>query len=109
MAPRGGTMLSMGRTLRAGKLIEYELVLLAPDSSGALTYQAHPSGQSSASFRATQVTDTLLLFENPSHDFPTSIGYRKRSADSVIAWIAGMVNGQERRREFRYARVACGG
>jgi len=28
MAPRGGTMLGMGRTVRGGTLVEYELVLI---------------------------------------------------------------------------------
>src|SRR5688572_9924254 len=52
MAPRGGTMLGMGRTVRADKLVEYELVVIKEQGS-RLAYEAHPSGQPSATFLST--------------------------------------------------------
>src|SRR5262245_44057099 len=44
MAPRGGTMIGMGRTVRGGKTTEYELVVVR-EQDGRLAYEAHPSGQ----------------------------------------------------------------
>ena len=108
MAPRGGAMLGMGRTVRNSALVEYELVLLR-EQEGSLVYQAHPSGQPSAAFPLRDFTDTSVLFENAEHDFPQRVGYRRDGPDAMLAWIEGTRNGQLRRVEFAYRRVACPG
>ena len=105
MAPRGGVMLSVGRTVRGDRLIEYEWVLLR-ENGGALEYEAHPSGQPSAVFTAKTATATEVVFENPAHDFPQRVGY-KRDGDALLAWIDGTTGGKSRRVEFPYRRVAC--
>ena len=107
MAPRGGVMLSMGRTVRDGKLVEYESVVLR-EQDGRLAYEAHPSGQPSAVFTSTTIDASTMIFENPAHDYPQRVGY-KRDGDSLLAWIDGTANGKSRRVEFPYRRVACGG
>lgn len=107
MAPRGGTMIGVGRTVRADTLYEYELVVLR-ELKGNLAYEAHPSGQPTATFTARTVSDSTVVFSNPTHDFPQSVGYRA-AGDSLIAWIEGDIGGKHRRVEFRYARVACAG
>ena len=106
MAPRGGTMLGMGRTVRGGKTAEYELVLIK-EQNGRLAYEAHPSGQPSAMFLSTIVSETSVVFENPEHDFPQRVGYRRAGADSLQAWIEGQVNGKSRRVDFSYQRAQC--
>jgi len=105
MAPRAGVMLSVGRTVRGTQLIEYEWVLLR-DKDGALEYEAHPSGQPSAVFTAKTATATEVVFENPAHDFPQRVGY-KRDGDALLAWIDGTTGGKSRRIEFPYRRVSC--
>ena len=105
MAPRGGVMLSMGRTVRGDALVEYESVVLSVQD-GRLAYDAHPSGQRPAVFTARAVNGTEVIFENPAHDYPQRVGYR-RDGDSLLAWIEGDVNGKSRRAEFPYHRVAC--
>ncbi|HEY7187989.1 MAG TPA: DUF6265 family protein [Vicinamibacterales bacterium] len=105
MAPRGGTMIGMGRTVRGGKTTEYELVVLREQDS-RLAYEAHPSGQPSAVFLSREITDSSVVFENAEHDFPQRVGYR-RSESGLAAWIEGTVKGQMRHIDFNYARVAC--
>jgi hypothetical protein len=107
MTPRGGVMIGMGRTVRDGALVEYEFVLIRQQGN-QLAYEAHPSGQPSAVFLSTTVTDSTVLFENPQHDFPQKIGYRRTDAGSLLAWIEGTQNGRSRRIEFPYKRVDCG-
>ena len=107
MAPRGGVMLSMGRTVRDGKLVEYESVVLR-EQDGRLAYEAHPSGQPSAVFLSSTIDESTVVFENPSHDYPQRVGY-KREGDSLLAWIDGTANGKSRRVEFPYRRVGCAG
>ena len=106
MAPRGGTMLGMGRTVRGGKIAEYELVLIK-EQGAALAYEAHPSGQPSATFLSTTASDTSVVFENPKHDFPQRVGYQRDGSDGLQAWIEGEVNGKARRVDFAYRRARC--
>ena len=102
--PRGGSMIGISRTIRDGKLTEYELVVLR-EQGDRLAYVAHPSAQTPATFLSTTVTSTLV-FENPAHDFPQQIGYR-RDGDGLLAWISGSQNGKPRRAEFPYTRISC--
>jgi hypothetical protein len=106
MAPRGRSMLGVGRTVSGDRLVEYELVVLR-EQDGQLAYQAHPSGQPSAVFLSRTVGDGEVLFENLAHDFPQRVGYRRDGADALLAWIEGTRNGQVRRVEFPYRRVSC--
>ena len=103
--PKGGSMIGVSRTIRDGKLTQYEMVVLR-EQGDKLAFVAHPSGQSPATFLSTQVSDRELLFENPAHDFPQQVGYR-RDTRRLLAWISGIVNGKPRRTEFQYARVPC--
>jgi hypothetical protein len=66
-------MLGMGRTVRGDTLMEYELVLIN-EQDGRLAYEAHPSGQPSATFLASAATDSEVVFENPTHDFLSASG-----------------------------------
>jgi len=107
MTPRAGVMLGMSRTVRDDTLlVEYEQLRIA-DQAGGAVYHAEPSGQPSSDFTAAGVSDTMVTFANPAHDFPQRIIYRKRGADSLIARIEGTRGGQTRGIDFPYVRVAC--
>lgn len=106
LAPRARTMMSAGRTVQGDKLVEFETVIIR-EQDGRLAYEAHPSGQPSAVFLSQRVGEREVVFENRQHDFPQRVGY-KRDGDTLVAWIEGPRNGQTRRIEFPYHRVACG-
>ena len=106
MSPRGDAMVGMSRSVRAGRLVGYELVLIREDTTG-LVYEAHPSGQESATFPAILASDTALVFEDLEHDFPQRIGYDRVGADSLSGWIEGERGGELRRIDFPYRRVSC--
>lgn len=105
-APRGGMMLSVGRTTRSGKVVEYEFIAVREQDS-RLAYEAHPSGQPAATFLSIQIGDDAVVFENATHDFPQRVGYRKAGADSLDAWIEGEPRGQQRHIDFKYRRQSC--
>ena len=107
MAPRGGAMLGIGRTVKAGRLVEHEFMIVR-ERGDALVFEAHPSGQPAAEFVARHVEFDAVVFENAQHDFPQRIGYRKRSS-GLDAWVEGTVSGKSRRIDFPYAREACPG
>lgn len=104
-APRGETMLGVSRTVRDGRTVAYEWVLIRLQD-GRLAYQVHPSGQASAVFLSREMTASSVVFENPEHDFPQRIGYQ-REGDALTAWIEGPQDGKTRRIEFPYKRVKC--
>lgn len=108
MGPAGGTMLGMSRTIKSGKLEDYELVLIRAQD-GRVDYEAHPMLQSTAVFTATIVSDTLLQFENPRHDFPRLIAYHRRGTDSLIARIAAGPAPGDKQILFAYHRTPCPG
>ena len=106
MAPAGGVMLGMGRTVIDGALREFEYVRIS-DVNGTLVYHAEPSGQKPADFKAKSVSDEELVFEDLTHDFPQRIHYRRVGPDSLVARIEGVTGGRERAIDYPYARVRC--
>ena len=106
-APRGGSMLGIGRTIRGNALIEYEFVVVR-ERGERLVYLAHPSGQAPAEFASTTVSESEVVFENAQHDFPQRVGYQRQGTE-LAAWIEGTRAGQTRRVDFHYRRAACPG
>lgn len=56
-------------------------------------------------FKLTFINDNKLVFENPAHDFPQTITYKRLSGDSLVAEISGVIKGKYRAREFPMRRV----
>lgn len=108
LLPAGGTLVGMSRTVRADSTRAWEHLVIRTGPSG-LVYQAAPSGQPPAEFVASQVSDTLALFENPNHDFPQQIRYTRRGVDSLVAIVSGTVRERTRAIQVQYGRVACPG
>src|SRR3954468_19479479 len=101
-----GTLMGVSRAAANGKTIEWEFLVIREGASG-LEYVAKPSGQPEATFTSTSVTPTEVVFENPSHDFPRKIVYR-RDGDTLTAAVEGPMNGQPRRIEYPYRKYGCG-
>jgi hypothetical protein len=59
----------------------------------------------SVRFALKTVSDTGFVFKNLEHDFPQIISYTKVSADSCVAEISGMKNGQKRKQTFPMKRI----
>jgi hypothetical protein len=107
MAPEGLTMLGMSRTVANAQTTEYEFLLIRESARG-LEYVSRPSGQAEATFTSVRVSATEVVFENPTHDFPTRIIYQRQSDGGLTAAIEGTLNGQPRRIEFPYRPTSCG-
>ncbi|MSU22794.1 MAG: hypothetical protein EXS32_03110 [Opitutus sp.] len=106
LAPAGGTMLQVGRTVAKGKTVEYEFVVLHEEGNGDILYTAKPSGQPEATFKLVRGTATEAAFENLEHDFPQRVLYTLKPDGTLLAAIEGTKNGQMRRVEFPYRRAA---
>lgn len=106
LAPRGDNIVGISRTVRAGRLVEFEVVAIR-EQGQQLAYEARPSGQAPAVFTASSWSRTAVVFENLEHDFPQRIGYERKGDDRLLAWIEGTRQGAARRVEFPYQRKAC--
>ena len=107
MPPAGGLMLGASRTTAGAATREFEQLRIVA-TGDTLVYTALPSGQREAAFRSTAVTDTALVFENPAHDFPRKIIYRRVGADSVVARVEGPgPNNTTRGFDIRMRRASC--
>ncbi|HYD81085.1 MAG TPA: DUF6265 family protein [Paucimonas sp.] len=106
MPPAGGMMIGASRTIRGGKAVEYEFIVIREIAPGKLGYVAHPSNQKPAVFPLLKVGANEAVFENPEHDFPQRILYRLEG-DALRARIEGMSKGQLKGIDFPMKRVGC--
>ena len=103
---RGGTMVGTGRTFRGDSTASVEMAILRPRGD-TLRYEAHPVGQEPTVFSGTGTRGDSIVFENPLHDFPQRIIYRRVGADSLHARVEGPSDGRLRGVDYRMARVPC--
>ena len=76
-AVAGASMLGMGRTVAGDKTVEFEYLRIEQRADG-IYYVAHPKARCPGTdFKLTRASATEAIFENPQHDFPKRIIYRK--------------------------------
>ena len=87
--PDGLSMLGMGRTVAGGKTVEFEYLRIE-QRVDAIYYVAHPKARCPGTdFKLTRLSTREAVFENPQHDFPKRVIYRKNSDGSLTASIDG--------------------
>ena len=87
MKPSGKMMMGMSRTVKNGKVTEYEFMRIHQEENGDIFYTANPSGQSEASFKLIQSGEHEMVFQNAEHDFPQRIIYVLEKDGSLKARI----------------------
>jgi len=81
--PAGGIMIGMSRTVAGNKLISFESLRIEQRGE-AIFYVASVKGRCPATdFKLTRLNAQEAVFENPDHDFPKRIIYRKKSAQEM--------------------------
>ncbi len=98
---RAGTLLGVNRTIVDGKTVAFEFLRIEQRSDG-IYYVAQPGGRAGTEFELTSLEGQSAVFENPEHDHPKVIRYRRDPDGSLRAEIAGEENGEARRAEFHY-------
>src|ERR1051325_8471544 len=85
----GASMMGMSRTVAGDKTVEFEYLRIEQRADG-IYYVAHPKARCPGTdFKLTRASATEAVFENPQHDFPKRIIYRRTSDDSLTASIDG--------------------
>lgn len=90
LAPVAGSMLGVARTMKNGRVSSFEFLRIG-QVQGVSTYLAQPGGRPATAFARTAGGAGWIRFENPSHDFPTRIEYR-RQGDALHASVSGKGN-----------------
>ena len=89
MRPAGGSMLGMSRTVAGDKTVEFEYLRIE-QRGDEIFYVAHPKARCPGTdFKLTSLSTQEAVFENPQHDFPKRIIYRKNPDGSLVASIDG--------------------
>ena len=107
MAPAGGTMLGMARTVRKGQTVQYEFVRIAEREKGKFAYIVIPSGEAETAFDLVKHDASTLVFEGKHHDFPTRVIYTRSGGGKLNGRIEGKIDGKDRAVDFPMQRAAC--
>ncbi len=99
--PAGGTLFGVNRTIIAGKTKAFEFLRIETRADG-IFYVAQPGGRPPTDFKLTRLEKQEVVFENPEHDFPQRIIYRKEFGGTLHARVEGKQNGKESGTDFYF-------
>jgi hypothetical protein len=103
LAPKGGLMMAMNRTVKDGKAVEFEMLRIVM-KDGKPVYLSMPNARPATEFQAAEQGPTRIVFEDPGREFPRRIHYW-RDGEALMARIEGTINGQPRSKEWRFERM----
>lgn len=107
-APSANLILGMTRYLEGDSATGYEFTTITRQD-GSIVLTPRPEGQTPASFRLVALDRGSASWENPEHDFPTRITYRRIRGDTLVARVEGPGSGGSRVAEWRMVPARCGG
>ena len=106
-SPSANLILGLARYTRNGVATSYEFYTISwKDSS--IVFTPRLEGQAPVPFTLARLEGSSAAWENPAHDFPTRIAYRRMPGDSLVARIEGPgPDGKTASEEWRMAKVRC--
>ncbi|MDH3253831.1 MAG: DUF6265 family protein [Acidobacteriota bacterium] len=103
-APAGGLMLGLHRDVRSNESAFFEYLRIVEVERG-LVYMAQPLGRPATEFRLQEIGERHVVFENPEHDFPQRISYRRDLDETLVVRIEGESGGDTKSAEWRWSRL----
>ena len=103
MSPTANLMVGMGRTSRDGRGRFFEFLRIVLEKDGSIYYVAQPAGNPPTKFKLVKHSADEVIFENPQHDFPQRILYRRVNAAELYARVESLDG--KKAEEFRYRRL----
>jgi hypothetical protein len=102
----GDSILGVGRTIKNGQTVDYEYMRIAVYDKG-IFYIAKPKANTEeTSFKLTKLAAAEAVFENPAHDFPQKIIYR-RDGTNLFARVEGNNKGKFMGFDFPMSKTKC--
>ena len=87
--------------------LHHETIALIEDNK-LLIYAATITGENNNNpvlFQKTSATETELIFENPKHNYPQKISYKKISNALLVATISGNINGKILKETYNLSKI----
>jgi hypothetical protein len=97
----GGTLFGVSRTIVAGKTVAFEFLRIETREDG-IFYVAQPNGRPPTDFKLTKLEGQSVVFENPRHDFPQRIIYKRKDDGTLHARVEGERNGKTSGQDFHF-------
>ena len=101
MKPDGGAVLGAGRTIKDYKVVATEFFSVSETADTVILNVQLRLAEKTTPFRAKEITESSVTFENPEHDYPQRIIYRKQADGSLLGRIEGTQNGKPQRSTTR--------
>ena len=105
MLPQADEAIGMSRSVQSGRQVTFEFMRIAK-IEGKDTLFAQPNGEPPTMFTRTDGGADWIRFENPKHDYPTRIEYRKTKT-GLHAEIGGPGAG-DKEEVIPYDYTRCG-
>jgi hypothetical protein len=106
LPPVGGALHGLSRTVADGSVESFEFLRIGHEK-GTTTFYAQPNGVAPTGFTLSAHGADWARFENPAHDFPNRIEYR-RDGEALNAQISGPgTEGKPMQIPFAYRRCAA--
>ncbi len=100
----GSSMIGMSRTVAGSKMVFFEYLRIEVRGD-AIYYVAHPKARTPGTeFKLVRLSEMKAVFENPQHDFPKRIIYRRNADGTLTARIEGDGTEKEKPQEFHYRK-----
>jgi len=95
----GGALLGVSKSISKGRMVFFEFFRIVEMKEGGVAYIAQPAGRPPTEFRLTKSAPGEVVFENPQHDHPKIIRYRK-TPEGLTAEVEGDEGGKHVKQEF---------
>ena len=106
MEPAGTSIFGMGRTVKSGKTVDYEFMLIEKRDNGIFFIARPKDNSADTAFKLIRSNADEVVFENPDHDFPQRVIY-KWSGNTLTGRIEGKEKGKSVGIDFPMGRVKC--
>ena len=107
MAPAGGLMIGMGRTVKSGKTTGWEYMRIEQRADGIYFVSKPKENAEETAFKLIRSTKNEVVFENKDHDFPQRVIY-KLQGTKMTGRIEGNNSGEFMYFDFPMNKVKCG-
>lgn len=101
--PYGDMLLGVGVTERANGKHSFEFFRIAKTPTG-VSFFASPNARPPTEFKAIELTESRVVFENKVHDFPQRVFFSLNGDGTLEAGIEGLLNGKPVRETWSYKR-----
>lgn len=106
MKPRAGATFGVARTIVNGKTVFFETHVISERDGKTVLNVRLKTGANTTPFTLIKATGEEAVFENPQHDFPQRIIYRK-TGTGLLGRIEGKEKGVEKATDYPMAPAQC--